>query len=70
MSFDQDFLPREAREHLARTIPPAHPVLERLEREVEAEGQPAVGRQTGGLLRALALTQGARRILEVGTNLG
>jgi predicted O-methyltransferase YrrM len=70
MSFDQDFLPPEARAYLARTIPPPHPVLERLERETAAEGQPAIGRQTGSLLRALALGLGATRIAEVGTNVG
>lgn len=70
MSFDESLLPPDAHAYLARTLTAPFPVMERVEREVEAEGQPAVGRQAGGLLRALALSLRARRVLEVGTNLG
>lgn len=70
MSFDQEFLPREAHDHLARTITLPSPVLERLEREARDERQPAVGRQTGSLLRTLALSLNSTRIAEVGTNIG
>ncbi|HET6403956.1 MAG TPA: O-methyltransferase [Candidatus Thermoplasmatota archaeon] len=70
MSFDESMLPPDAAAYLHRQLAPPFPALERLEREVEAEGQPAVGRQTGSLLRALALSCKAQRVLEVGTNLG
>lgn len=70
MSFDQSFLPREAAQYLQPLLTPPYPVLLRIEREAEAERQPAVGRQTGGLLRALVRARGATRVLEVGTNLG
>lgn len=70
MSFDESLLPPAAAAYLERTIAPPYAQMERVEREVRAEGQPAVGRQTGSLLRALALARGATRVLEVGTNLG
>lgn len=70
MSFDESLLPPEAAEYVERHVVPPFPILERLEREVRAEGQPAIGRQTGGTLRALALARGAQRILEIGTNVG
>lgn len=70
MSFDESLLPPEANAYLERQIAAPFPVVERLEREIQAEGQPAVGRQTGGLLRALARARRAERILEIGTNLG
>lgn len=70
MSYDESFLPAAVGDYIQRTIPAPYPVMERVEREVEKEGQPAVGRQTGSLLRSLALVRGAERILEVGTNLG
>jgi len=70
MSFDESLLPPAAAAYLERHLAPPFPIAERVEREVRAEGQPAVGRQTGSLLRALALARGAERVLEVGTNLG
>lgn len=70
MSFDQNFLPREVNAHLHPLLAPPYPVLLRIEREAEAERQPAIGRQTGSLLRSLAQAMRATRVLEVGTNLG
>lgn len=70
MSHEESLLPRAANAYLERAIPAPLPAMERIEQEVRAEGQPAVGRQTGALLRTLALAQQATRILEVGTNLG
>lgn len=70
MSFDESLLPPEASAYLSRQIAAPFPVIERIEREIRSEGQPAVGRQTGSLLRALALSRRAGRILEVGTNVG
>lgn len=70
MSFDESLLPKEANDYLERTIRPPFAVLERMEKEIRAEGQPAVGRQTGALLRGLALARGTARVLEVGTNVG
>lgn len=71
MSFDQSFLRQDAQDYLARLLPaPPSPVFERIEAEARAESQPAVGRVTGGLLRALVASHGARRVLEIGCNLG
>jgi len=70
MSFDESLLPPEAAAYIERHVAPPFPIIERLEREIRAEGQPAVGRQTGGTLRAIALAHRAERILEVGTNVG
>lgn len=70
MSHDESFLPPDASAYLARTLTEPFPAMARVEREVVAEGQPAVGRQAGGLLRALVLARRAERVLEVGTNLG
>ena len=70
MSFDESLLPPEAAVYIERHVAPPFPVLERLEREIRSEGQPAIGRQTGSMLRALALSRRAERILEIGTNVG
>lgn len=70
MSHEQSFLAPAAGAYLDRALSAPFPAMERVEREVVAEGQPAVGRQTGGLLRALTLARNAERVLEVGTNLG
>lgn len=72
MSFDQSFLDEAARAYLARTLrlPEPRAVFERIEKEAEKEGQPAVGRTTGSLLRALVATHRSQRVLEVGCNLG
>lgn len=72
MSFDQTFLAKAAQDHLGRTLtlPQPRDVFERIESEAQKEGQPAVGRETGSLLRALVAARGAKSILEVGTNLG
>lgn len=70
MSFDESMLPPEASAYLARTLGAPHPLIERVGREAEATWLPAIGRQAGGLLRALALSRRAERILEVGTNIG
>lgn len=72
MSFDQSFLAPDAADYLARLLPAPEPraVFERIEAEARAEGQPAIGRQTGSLLRTLVAARSARRVLEVGCNLG
>lgn len=70
MSFDQSFLRADAEGFLARTLPAPGPVWEKVERAAAAERQPVVGRVTGGLLRSYVQAHGARRVLEVGTNLG
>ena len=71
MSFETSFLAPEARAHVARLVEPPFPdVLRRMEREIEREEQPAVGRAVGSLLRTLAAAAQARRVLEVGCNLG
>lgn len=70
MSYDESLLPPAASAYLDRLLPPPFPVMMRVEAEVRAEKQPAIGRQTGSTLRALALARGAERILEVGTNVG
>lgn len=70
MSFDESMLPPEASAYIQRHVAAPFPVVERLEREIRAEGQPAVGRQTGSTLRALALAHRATRVLEIGTNVG
>ncbi len=67
---DPDLLPPEASRYLDSLLPRASPVMARLHREAQAEGQPAVNPQTGALLRVLAAATGGRRVLEVGTNLG
>lgn len=73
MAHDESLLRRDAQDYLARTLPPPHPVFARIEAEVRREDQPAIGRQAGGLLRALAMARAAgrkARALDVGTNLG
>jgi len=70
VSYDESFLAPDANAYLASMLPAPFPAIERLEGEIIAERQPAVGRQTGSVLRALALACGAKRILEVGTNVG
>lgn len=71
MSFEISFLQPEAARHAIRHVAPPFPhVLERMEREIEKEEQPAVGRAVGSLLRTLAAASQARRVLEVGTNIG
>lgn len=70
MSFDQSFLAPDAQRFLARTLPAPGPVWEKVERAAADEGQPVVGRVTGGLLRSYVYAHGARRVLEIGCNLG
>src|SRR5438094_4903566 len=71
MSFDESLLPKDAAQYLERVQALPYPkVMERIEREVRAERQPAVGRGTGAILRTLVAGAGGGRILEVGTNLG
>lgn len=70
MAHDESLLPREAQRYLADLLPVPHPAFLRVEDAVRREGQPAIGRQTGGLLRGLVASLRARRALEVGTNLG
>jgi predicted O-methyltransferase YrrM len=71
VSFDESFLAPEAAAFVERIHPLPFPaVMRRIEEEARKEGQPAVGRGTGSLLRALAAAVRARRILEVGCNLG
>jgi predicted O-methyltransferase YrrM len=70
MSHDQSFLDPKAHAYVEGLFRPPYAVMERMEREIAMEGQPAVGRSTGAVLRALALASGGSRILEVGTNVG
>lgn len=71
MSFDESLLSSEATDYLHKIQrPPFAAVMERIEREVQKEGQPAVGRGTGAILRSLVAATGGGRVLEVGTNVG
>lgn len=71
MSFEISFLAPEAARFATQHVAPPYPeVAARMEREIEKEAQPAVGRGAGSLLRALAAVTQARRVVEVGTNLG
>lgn len=51
-------------------FPVPYKTMEIMEREIAAEHQPAVGRGTGSILRALVAASGGTRVLEVGTNVG
>lgn len=57
-------------EYLDRHHPPLEPVLESIRAEGLAAGLPLVDAATARLLRALVITLGARRILEIGTAIG
>lgn len=70
MSARESFTDKQARQYLAGLITLPYSNMARLEKELEAEGQPAIGRETGSALRALLLARQAERALEVGTNLG
>jgi len=60
-------LPDAIEQYLAGLNRRADPVLETVAREGHATGLPIVHTDTGALLHVLALTMGARRILEIGT---
>lgn len=70
MSYDESFTDAQARKYIDGLIAHPFPIMGRLQQEVQKETQPAVGRETGSALRALALAHRAERALEVGTNLG
>lgn len=70
MSFDQTFLAPEAARYLDGLIEVPYPVMGIIEEEARKENQPAVGRQTGSVLRSLVLAHRSARVLEVGCNLG
>ena len=57
-------------DYLDRHHPPLEPVLESIRAEGLAAGLPLVDAATARLLRALVVSLGARRILEVGTAIG
>ena len=57
-------------DYLERHHPPLEPILESIRAEGLAAGLPLVDVATARLLRALVLSLGARRILEVGTAIG
>jgi len=57
-------------EYLARHHPPLEPILETIRAEGLAAGLPLVDAATARLLRALVLSLGSRRILEIGTAIG
>ena len=57
-------------DYLDRHHPPLEPVLESIRAEGLAAGLPLVDVATARLLRALVVSLGARRILEVGTAIG
>lgn len=67
---DHGFLPLPAQQYLEHLAPHPFPIMERLYREANDEGEPAVNPQTGAMLRVLATLTGGRRVLEVGTNIG
>src|SRR5688500_15003206 len=54
-------------DYLERHHPPLEPVLESIRGEGLAAGLPLVDAATARLLRALVISLGAKRILEVGT---
>lgn len=56
--------------YLARHHPPLEPVLESIRAEGLAAGLPLVDAATARLLRALVISIGAHRILEIGTAIG
>ena len=71
VSFDQSFLHPDAEKYVHSLTPLPFPaVMERMEREIQREDQPAVGRLTGSVLRALVAANRAERVLEVGCNVG
>lgn len=71
MSFEISFLDAQAAAYATRHVRlPYADVMTRMEAEIEREQQPAVGRAVGSLLQTLAAAAGARRVLEVGCNLG
>jgi predicted O-methyltransferase YrrM len=70
MSHEQSLLDKHAQKYVEGLFAPPFAVMERMEKEIAKEGQPAVGRATGAVLRSLALASGGSRILEVGTNVG
>ena len=57
-------------DYLDRHHPPLEPILESIRAEGLAAGLPLVDAATARLLRALVISLGARRILEVGTAIG
>ncbi len=57
-------------EYLDRHHPPLEPVLESIRAEGLSAGLPLVDATTARLLRALVISLGARRILEIGTAIG
>jgi predicted O-methyltransferase YrrM len=56
--------------YFAEQVPPRDELLLELEEEAEREGIPIVGPVVGNLLQLLALSSGARDILELGTATG
>lgn len=68
MSFDTSFLAEDAQRHITRSFPPPYKIMERMEDEIAATRQPAIGRSTGAILRTLVAANKAHRILEIGTN--
>lgn len=71
VSFDQSFLHPDAEKYAVGLTPLPFPaVMERMEREIQREDQPAVGRLTGSVLRMLVAANRAQRVLEVGCNVG
>lgn len=69
MAWDEGFLDPEAQRYVESRIALPLPVMQDIEAETRTEGW-AIGRQAGGLLRALCLARGATRALDVGTNRG
>jgi predicted O-methyltransferase YrrM len=56
--------------YLGSLRPPPSPVLAEMEAHADRDRVPVVEPETGQLLHVLALTRGARRIVEVGTAIG
>jgi predicted O-methyltransferase YrrM len=56
--------------YLDELRPPPDPILAEMEAHGERDGIPIVVPETGAVLEVLALTRGAKRIVEVGTAIG
>ena len=57
-------------DYVAGLVPPRSPLLERLEREAEAEGIPIVQLPTAQVMRAFLRLHRPKQILEIGTAIG
>jgi len=70
MSFDQTFVSEAPARYMDGLLEPPFAVMLDIEATARREGQPAVGRHTGALLRTLVALHRPKRLLEIGTNIG